>query len=220
MTIGERIRTLRLKKGISPEKLGLLSDVSGQYIRKLELGFRKSITIATAQKLAKGLDIPVSDLLDDTGESQVLAPKSLKEVLEEARLALDRLDITEVPLRGTVPAGYADIVENESGEYIEIPRQELDSKSPGKLYALKISGDSLAGDDIYADDIVIIEPTSEVIDGRIYIVRLENQCVARHVYKLDSLIKLVSSNGEYKEIQATDVEILGRVILSGRWKKH
>jgi repressor LexA len=141
-------------------------------------------------------------------------------VLEEARLALDRLDITEVPLRGTVPAGYADIVENESGEYIEIPRQELESKSPEKLYALKISGESLAGDSIYAGDIVVVEPTSEIVDGRIYIIRLENQCVARHVYKLDSRIRLVSSNGDYKEIQANDVEILGRVILSGRWKKH
>jgi repressor LexA len=219
MTIGERIRMLRVKKGISPEKLGLLSDVSGQYIRKLELGFRKSITIATAQKLAKGLDIPVSDLLD-AGESEVPVSKSLKDVLEEARLALDRLDITEVPLRGTVPAGYAEIVENESGEYIEIPRQALDSKSPEKLYALKISGNSLVGDNIYADDIVVIEPTSEIIDGKIYIVRLENQCVARHVYKLNGRIRLVSSNGDYKEIQATDVEILGRVILSGRWKKH
>jgi repressor LexA len=219
MTIGERIRMLRVKKGISPEKLGLLSDVSGQYIRKLELGFRKSITIATAQKLAKGLDIPVSDLLD-AGESEVPVSKSLKDVLEEARLALDRLDITEVPLRGTVPAGYAEIVENESGEYIEIPRQALDSKSPEKLYALRISGNSLVGDNIYAGDIVVIEPTSEIIDGKIYIVRLENQCVARHVYKLNGRIKLVSSNGDYKEIRATDVEILGRVILSGRWKKH
>lgn len=65
MKIGEKIRLLRKQKGISPERLGLLSDVSGQYIRKLEMGTRKSITLTTAQKLAKGLGVPVAALLDE-----------------------------------------------------------------------------------------------------------------------------------------------------------
>jgi transcriptional regulator with XRE-family HTH domain len=65
MNIGEKIRLLRKQKGISPERLGMIADISGQYIRKLEAGRNYSITLGTAQKLAKGLGVPVAALLDE-----------------------------------------------------------------------------------------------------------------------------------------------------------
>lgn len=65
MKIGEKIRTLRKLRNISPEKLGKQIDISGIYIRRLEKGESKSITLGTAQKLARGLGVPVAALLDE-----------------------------------------------------------------------------------------------------------------------------------------------------------
>jgi SOS-response transcriptional repressor LexA len=219
MNIGEKIRILRKQKGISPERLGMLCDISGQYIRKLESGHNYSITLETARKLAKGLDVPVSELIDH--EELSVSEKPLKDILKQAQEAIQRMELISIPLRGSVPAGYPFPAEQESGEFVEVPRQELGGISPQSLYALKISGDSLQGDEIYSgDNVVVSKDAIDILDGKIYIVRLGNEVCARHVFKQDDHLRLVSSNGEYKELLATKVEILGRVILSGRWKKH
>ena len=68
------------------------------------------------------------------------------------------------------------------------------------LYALRVNGESLEGDGINDGDLLIVEPDPDIIDGKIYIVRLGNQAVARHSYRHGSRYKLVSSNSKYKLI--------------------
>jgi len=222
MKIGEKIRLLRKQKGISPEKLGKMIDMSGIYIRRLEKEEKRTITLTTATKLARGLGVPVAALLDEADLPPVVTiEKPLKMLLHEAQQKYEAMELVEIPVRGIVPAGYPYPSEQESGEFIEVPRQELGGNAPQGLYALKISGDSLQGDEIYSGDYaVVLKEAGKIIDGKIYIVRLGNECVARHVFKLDESLRLVASNGEFKEMLAAEVEILGRVILTGRWKRH
>jgi transcriptional regulator with XRE-family HTH domain len=72
MNIGEKIRVIRERKGISPERLAMLiaaedekSSISGGYIRKLEAGDTDNPTINTLRPIAKGLGVPISVLVDD-----------------------------------------------------------------------------------------------------------------------------------------------------------
>jgi transcriptional regulator with XRE-family HTH domain len=74
--IGEKIRVLRKRLGVSPEKLADKSDVSGAYIRRLEAGHRHSITLDMAQRLAKGLGVSVSALVDHDD----LPEKAIKDI--------------------------------------------------------------------------------------------------------------------------------------------
>lgn len=83
-----------------------------------------------------------------------------------------------------------------------------------------VNGDSLQGDGINHGDLVIVEPNVEIIDGKMYVIRRQNEVVARHLYTDADKLKLVSSNEDYETVEATDIEVLGRLILSGRWKKH
>lgn len=217
MNIGEKIRELRKRKGISPEKLGMLCDLSGAYIRKLEQGQNISITLTTAEKFSRGLGVPVSALLD----TDSLPPEEKRPVSELLRELSERLELVDIPLRGAVPAGIPFAVDQESGEFVSIPREMLGSTPPEKAYALKISGDSLIGDEIYSGDTAVVDSSScDIIDGKLYICRMDTECVARHVYKLNDHLRLQSSNGEYRDIEAKSVEILGRVILTGRWNKR
>jgi len=61
--LGENIRKLRKKKGMSQEKLARLADISLNTLTKIESGFAKKPTIQTVQKLAKALEISIDDLV-------------------------------------------------------------------------------------------------------------------------------------------------------------
>ena len=53
-----------------------------------------------------------------------------------------------------------------------------------------------------------------------YIVKLGNEVVGRHICREKDKLKLVASNGTYEVPEAEDVEIQGRVILSGQSRRQ
>jgi SOS-response transcriptional repressor LexA len=82
------------------------------------------------------------------------------------------------------------------------------------LYCLRISGESLIGDQINNGDDVVIEPFPDLIDGKIYAVKLDNQFVARHVHRENGYVILTSSNGKYEKMKVEELEMVGRIIWS------
>lgn len=227
--LGELIKAAREKAGLSVRKLAELSGVSRQYIGFLEAGQDHDVSIEKRLAIARVLNIPEQEILgleDDRTKivsiitdrvDAALAGFRVKETGEK----YEPLDLVTIPLRGYVPAGIPVSTEEEKGETIEVPRQLLNGASLDQLFALKISGNSLSGDEIYSGDSVVVNPNEKnIVNGKIFIVRIGNEVAARHVYKKDDYLRLVSSNGDYKEIAATDVEILGKLMVSGRWKKH
>jgi transcriptional regulator with XRE-family HTH domain len=58
-----RLRRVRKGKGLSQYALAKAAGVSREYIRKLEAG-EYDPTIGMLQKLAKALDVPVTELLE------------------------------------------------------------------------------------------------------------------------------------------------------------
>lgn len=64
LKIAQRIRELRKSKGYTQEKLAEKSRVDRSYIGHIEQG-KKCISMFTAQKIAEGLGITISELLED-----------------------------------------------------------------------------------------------------------------------------------------------------------
>ena len=62
-TIGENIRDLRLKRGISQDRLSKLADLSLNTVVKIESGKNKNPTIVTLIKIAKSLNVMVDGLI-------------------------------------------------------------------------------------------------------------------------------------------------------------
>jgi SOS-response transcriptional repressor LexA len=217
-TIGNKIKQLREAQGLSQSKLSKLSGVDRSSLNKLESGKRTTISWRVARSLSPLLGVTPEALI---GESPLPEPKpkSLQAILSEAQEAMKAMELVQVPVLGTVPAGHFNLEEQQTEGYVPIPRSLLGA-SGKNLYVLNVSGESLAGDNIHSGDQVVVEPAAAVVDGKIYIVRINSEVTAKHVYRLDGKVKLVSTNGEYKEMVVDDVEILGRVILSGRWRKQ
>lgn len=59
---GERVKHFRTQKGLSQEKLAELSGLHPTYIGQVERG-EKNCTIESAEKISKGLQIPIEKLM-------------------------------------------------------------------------------------------------------------------------------------------------------------
>lgn len=67
--LGQRIRTYRLKKALSQEKLAELSELHTTYIGQLERG-EKNPTILSLLKISAALEISIEKLLENMSEYQ------------------------------------------------------------------------------------------------------------------------------------------------------
>lgn len=62
--LGKRIKELRKNTGLSQENFALLIDMDRTYYSAIENG-KHNVTIQNLYKIAKGLNISLSDLLKD-----------------------------------------------------------------------------------------------------------------------------------------------------------
>ncbi|MCR4805935.1 MAG: helix-turn-helix domain-containing protein [Clostridia bacterium] len=83
--IGKRIRALRNQKKLSQVKLAELSGLHESYIGQIERG-EKNVSVEMAAKVAKGLNIPLSrlvEVLDDAADPAEDIPLKCYELVAE-----------------------------------------------------------------------------------------------------------------------------------------
>jgi len=61
--ISRNIRNLRVKRGISQDRLSKLADLSLNTVVKVESGRSPNPTIGTLLKIARSLDVEINDLI-------------------------------------------------------------------------------------------------------------------------------------------------------------
>ena len=61
-TVSENIRKLRIKKGISQDRLSKDADLALNTVVKIETGESPNPTVDTLEKIAKALGVPVAEL--------------------------------------------------------------------------------------------------------------------------------------------------------------
>jgi repressor LexA len=119
-------------------------------------------------------------------------------------------DFTEIPILGTVAAGRPILaVENMEGS-IKMHRTLLRNRA--KYFALKVKGDSMEEVGIMDGDMAVIEYQSNVRNGEIAVVMLDDAVTLKTFYKESTRIRLQPENSKYSPIYCSkDVRILGRL---------
>lgn len=92
LQIGEKIRKQRIKANLTQEKLAEYSDLSINFISKLERGQKKNISILKLNAICRALEISISELLQEESNISLahLTPSSLQ-LIHELQ-TLDRAD--------------------------------------------------------------------------------------------------------------------------------
>jgi XRE family transcriptional regulator, master regulator for biofilm formation len=84
--VGERIKTIRERKGISINELAQKAEISKSYISSIERDIQKNPSINVLEKIAAALEVPLDKLLDQPGPEVNLEGdwvSLLKEAIEQ-----------------------------------------------------------------------------------------------------------------------------------------
>src|SRR3954466_8287651 len=120
--------------------------------------------------------------------------------------------VCELPLIGRVAAGEP-IDAVEDAQPIIVPRFLLGRVRPERVYALRVSGDSMIDEHICDGDIALIENRTDARDGEIVVALLieENQATLKRLYRRGMNIELQPANSQLQPltVPASQVRVQG-----------
>jgi len=224
--IGRRIRIAREEAGLTQGELGNHLGVSHAAISDLERGILKKIDVFDLEKIARILGKPMAYFLGrETGQEMMAA--ELRRLANEAmglRQDIGKLRFTqsqegnmlhgsgrivELPIYGSIPAGWPEDVEQEQEGTFPVPASEI--ISPDSFW-LRVHGWSLTDVGVLDGELVLVDPGIEWVDGDIVAIRLENglSC-ARIAYHEKDGVRLECAHGEHPPIYTESAEIYGVV---------
>lgn len=210
MTIGERIKAARLKKGYSQTELAeLLGYKSRSSINKIEKEGR-DIPRSSIVKFAEILDVTPAYLMG--WEEETSSYESSENIFEKYPNIKPMPPMKKIPLLGAIACGEP--IYREENEWISLP---TDIKAD---FCLRCEGDSMINARINDGDIVFIQSCEIVDNGQIAAVSINNEATLKRVYYYPEKNKLVLSpeNPKYEPFVYTneeldDIRILGKAVM-------
>ena len=134
----------------------------------------------------------------------------------------DEPPVMRVPVVAYIAAGEPlPVLESgvwDSGEpmdTVEVP-PEMQKKSAGPLYALRVRGTSMIDALVDDGDVVVVEPTRAASNGEMVVARLrmENETTLKRLYHEGERVRLQPANSTMEPIisAADNVEVQGKVV--------
>ena len=114
-----------------------------------------------------------------------------------------------LPLVGHVAAGQPLLAEENIEDYVQTP-----SFAGGEqgAYLLRVRGDSMKNVGILDDDLVVVKPQEEAIDGEIVVALVGEEATVKRFYKETDHVRLQPENESMAPIRSKDVRVLGKVV--------
>lgn len=199
MKMGDIIKALRLKKGLTQEELGKYIGVQKSAIRKYESGMIENIKRSAIQKMADVFNVSPSYIMGFTNNSNISNIYPIEKY--------------KIPMLGEVACGKPIYCVEDRESYVEVGTKIRAD------FCLRARGDSMTGARINDGDIVFIQKQSMVDNGDIGVVIIDNEATLKRVFYYPDKQKLVlqSENPKYEPFvfvgdELNDIIILGRAI--------
>jgi repressor LexA len=201
MTLGDRIRLRREELRMSQEELATrLGYKSRSTIAKIESG-ENDLTQSKIVAFAEALNTTARWLLDYDDSDTTLPPGT------------HRPQFKKVPMLGYAAAGQPLEDLNQDTPYYDIENKyDVD-------FCITVRGDSMIDANINDGDIVFIKSMSEVPNGKIACVEIDNEKVClKRFYKSGKTVSLASANSKYAPMFFTEdtcesIKVLGLAVL-------
>ena len=197
--MSDRIRQLRLEKGVTQEELGKVIGVQRSAIRKYESGMVENLKRSSIQKLADYFGVAPSYLL----------------CLEDEQATTSNTTSTtkKIPMLDEIACGQPIFTNQKHDEYIEVGHGiKVD-------FALKAKGDSMIDACIKDGDIVFCKSQNIVNNGEIGVVIIDDEATLKRVYYYPDKQRLVlqPENKKYEPLvyvgeELETIRIIGKAV--------
>ena len=201
----DAIRTEIEQKGYPPsmrqigDMVGLasLSSVTHQLGRLETMGY-----IRRDPKLPRAIEV-----LDENGVGiHGSASSSLPEL---PNFEVGDEDLVPVPLVGRIAAGGPITAEQSVEDVLALPRQPVGS---GKLFMLKVKGDSMIDAAICDGDWVVVREQHTADNGDIVAALLDDEATVKVFRQVDGHTWLMPRNSNYEPIMGDRATVMGKVV--------
>ena len=217
--MGAYLKKLRENKGLTTREVYELSKVSNSYLSLVENGHRRASAVVL-KKLAPVYGVDYLDLYVKAGYAD-LAEYEKNEMLKKiGAIPISDIDVINIPLLGTVKAGYDYLAQENIIDYISF---KVDGTDKENYYALNVVGDSMTP--LFDDgDTVIVHKQDDFENGDNCVVLINGEeATIKKVYKDNTGIELKAVNPYYpprvfskEDIKDLPVKIIGVVEKSIR----
>lgn len=196
MTMYDRIKKLRLQKGMSQQELAEKAGYKDRSAINLIESGKRNITQSRIMAIADALGVKPSYLMDGD-----------KLELQAPDISTDNITYAVI---GEVAAGFDKIaIEDWTGDKISIPVDFLKGRKRDDFFVLRVTGDSMYPDYRDGDKILVLKQTAIDYSGQIAVVIYgEDYGTIKKIEQRPNCVRLVPINPLYQpeEIKGTDIE--------------
>jgi repressor LexA len=115
-----------------------------------------------------------------------------------------------VPLLGTISAGYPRLTSGELSDQLTVNPEHFGIRDRSRAFALRVSGDSMVGRQLFDGDIVLLEHGAETRPGDIVAALIDNESTLKTLVQRNGKTWLQSENARYPDLIPTlGLEIQG-----------
>jgi len=202
MKIGLFLKELRLKNSLTTKQVEVKTGISNSYISLIERNKRKP-SAEILNKLAKAYRVKTEDLLRFIG---YLPPIQ------------NKVNTNQIPIYNIVSTKKPFLISENIEGYSPLP-PGLENYSTKDLFAIQVKDKNMTSKSIKEDDILIIKKQSDVENGTIALISLNNEIAIQRIVKQNKYIILQSINLEHSPILVKETDnfnIIGKV----EWAMH
>jgi repressor LexA len=129
---------------------------------------------------------------------------------------VDDGDVVEVPLVGKVAAGEPILAQENVTDHVRIDSVLL-GDGGRKVFALRVSGDSMIGDGIFDGDYIFVRKQLHAGPGEIVVAMIEDEATVKRFYPEGDRVRFQPSNPRLKPIYVSrdefrETQIIGVVV--------
>lgn len=201
MDIKDIIKLRREQLNLTLEDVARVVDVSAATVLRWENGEIKNLRRDKIAKLAQALKVSPAYLMGWEEEPTPELPKNIEPLPK----------MKKVPLLGVIACGEPILAQENFDGYVEVP----DGITAD--FALRCHGDSMINARIMDGDLVFIRQQSDVDNGEIAAVLIDDEATLKRVYKSRNQIILQPENPKYPPMVYSgetleDCRILGKAV--------
>ena len=204
---GLKIKTARMSRGISQQRLAELVGCSQSAIGMYESGAREP-SRDTLEALADVFNVPLYTFFMDEDEMMRYYSQSNTQHMPNNLTPANKATLHSIPRIGKVAAGEPILADEEYETWVDGPLKAD--------YALTVVGRSM--EPVYLDgDTIYIRQQPDVNDGEIGVVLIDDEATLKRVYHTPHGLTLLPENPKFKPIYVNKensdaVRILGIVV--------